>query len=797
MISQVALRALMRVELRQLRRNAGRSWLIVLLVAVPVAAIVGGSTLQLITGQTAEERRANLMGSADVLVTAEGDAGLEQARELLPQGSSSSFVFRGYRQLTARGRRLATQLIAAQAGVFDEGGLGFGQLIFERGRSPANEGEVALSPLLLAGLDLELGANVAVDGQSRVICGVVQDPEELNSALMLQVLSDADGRAASSLLVTSADNSELAAKLRDAGFAVLVGDEVEGPDGFEQLVIFVVGGLGLLEAALVVAAAFSVGLRRRQREMGLLAATGASAKGIRLALVLSAVGLATIGGVIGSAVGAVAAFCVHPYFDGWNQRLNGDFEISAIHIAAAVLLGILVSVLAVAIPTHTASKLAVREALGGRRPLTKKSSGWLLMGLCMLLLGTASLFYSMRAGGRLTGVFLTLGSAFGVMGFGCCSPWILEQIARIAGHLPLPWRLAVREAGRFRARNGPVVTAILAGMAISVTFAALFASLRQLPAFQQKMMPDDWLLVEGPGAELASGQLADELGARVRAPLTAAHSDGRGVWGIERDKEGASVRADWVALATPELLELLGVGPAEEILAGVELLYFHDCDEEHSLFVKSRGGAEVELTRVKCMPAPLSRRCPSFALGVEAALDFAFESGPPPGNELIPWALRLDQAVEQAEFDRASELVAGHAGTSVDAGFLHAAPTQSFYRFVLLICHITGLIVLGVATALSSVESSADTKVLQTVGAPPKLLRGQLAARVAYLAILGCVLAIPAGMFPAWGLILLASVPLELVLPWPEILITVLGLPVTAYCGAWLLASRPQWKFSS
>jgi len=107
---------------------------------------------------------------------------------------------------------------------------------------------------------------------------------------------------------------------------------------------------------------------------------------------------------------------------------------------------------------------------------------------------------------------------------------------------------------------------------------------------------------------------------------------------------------------------------------------------------------------------------------------------------------------------------------------------------------VTGLLVLGVATALSAAESAADAATLHAVGARPRSLRGLAAARSAYLALLGCLLAVPAGLLPLVGLLAAADVPLAFRTPWAELALVVGGLPCLAWAGTWLLVdpTRPS-----
>jgi len=791
-----ALRALFRVELRQLQKNRGRSWLVMLLVAAPVAAIVGASTLLQITVPSAEENRVATLGQATLQVQPVGDLTLARAREMLPEGVRSTTVANTRVYVRSGSLQIAARASHYEPGALEPGGLAEGMLVLVEGRAPAEPGEVALSKVLLAHLRKSVGETVLIDELSCEITGSALIPDSISAAFVLCALQPGQEERQSTLLV-EADDAEVkafTARWKKQGYEVVKRAQISGPDGFEQLIVFVIGGVGLLEAALIVAAAFAVGLRRRQREIGLLSATGADRTAIRFALVSSSGALALAGGLLGAVLGIIISALFHPHLDGWNGRLNGPFELVPLHIVAALSLGILSAVLAVAIPSRSASKIEVKEALGGRRPVTTGSSRWLALGVVMVAGALTLLLTSVKMEGPFAASSLLGGSILGVLGFGACSPWLLDRLAHLAGRLPLAWRLAVRDAGRFRARNGPVVTAVLAGMSISVTVAAMLTSLRRMPNFELAMMRDDWLVIEGLGAEQVAERLGSEFTLVASAPLSAAHSRGRGVIAATEPRSSDNAHASWIACGEPELLSVLGVIDDQPEYQSAGLVALHDHREAHTGASFPRLPEGTVAPELDCLHAKRVVRAPGFVIARAELERLEFEPGPPPGSRMIPWIVRLDQPISREDLERAEAIASESAGTTIDAQLLHLSPTRSFYRFVLLVCHATGLIILCVATTLSAVESAADARVLETVGAPPSLLRAVVSARTTYLAILGCVLAIPAGMFPAAGLISLASVPLELVMPWPEILITVLGLPLTAYCGAWLLASLPKKK---
>jgi len=469
-MTRAALRALLRVEWRAALRHRGRAALVLALVAVPVAAMVGGSALLVTVRETPEERRAAVLGQAALRIDVKDEDGARLLTPELPAGARVTSLAYGRGRLTHGGTARETETIALEGRELDSGGLLVGLLELVEGRAPRAESELALSPALAEALAVRPGARIELDGRAHEVCGLVRRPAELRGEFAL--VTPPTG-AARTWLVDHPEAELLAMRLRALGLDVTERARLGQPDPLEEILVLVTGGFGFFECALVIAAAFAVGLRRRQREIGLLAASGAGRRELRVTLLLSALGHALLGSVLGVAVGALGAWALHPFLDGWNGRANGALEFSALHAGAALVLGALATLAAAVLPAFGATRLSIRVALAGRRPVTEGARGWLVTGSLALLLGVALLVLGTRAGDLGAALAVLGGSVLAVLGFGALSPALLGGLARLAGPLPLAWRLAVRDAGRFRARNGPVVTAVLASMSVSVMLAVI------------------------------------------------------------------------------------------------------------------------------------------------------------------------------------------------------------------------------------------------------------------------------------------------------------------------------------
>jgi type IV secretory pathway TrbD component len=72
-------------------------------------------------------------------------------------------------------------------------------------------------------------------------------------------------------------------------------------------------------------------------------------------------------------------------------------------------------------------------------------------------------------------------------------------------------------------------------------------------------------------------------------------------------------------------------------------------------------------------------------------------------------------ALDEAQAERAVEVAALHAGTSVGAAALNRSPGASALSVVLWLCIAMGLVVIFVATSLSSIESATDARIFHSV----------------------------------------------------------------------------------
>lgn len=801
------LRALLRIELREMQRHVRRTTLLALLIAIPVAAVVGGSILGRTTEQTLEERRRQTMGDADLMVELPSSyEELVAAHQILSEATTTALSLWGVGSVRTRAeegraqRQLQVEEIAI-APLAESASLGASFFDLVSGELPVNAGEVALSSGLLDSLGVEVGDDVLLDyGGWRRIAGEVVNPESLDRPFLLRTAAAVEHRGEGFTLakLPKSARETTAEALRAAGHEVLLREEVQASTDEAAWVVAILGSVGFFEASLIMAAAFLVGLQRRQVEVGLVAAAGATPNAIGLSLLVSSALLAFASGVLGSAFGLLGALAVHPFLDPLNGRINGPLEIHWLAAVAGLLVGVLTALLASVVPAVRASRRPIKESLSGRRPRGDRGFLFGVVGAVCIVVSLGLLLFAPRTSAVLGAAAIICGSILGMLGFGIASPTFLALLARSASRLPLAWRLAVRDAGRFRGRNGPVVTAILAGMSMSVTVALLTASIdRKIDELPQTYRTDQ-LLVAGPAAESVSREIEGALQASAAAPLQAAYLGAEPIR-VRQAGSDPETRGQWIAIGDDEALRALGVDRRPEGSEGhllqlgapdAGLLGLLGRDESTQIddaveLSTWRVGMPLAALPVTTVSMGETVRDPLFFVDRATAETRGWTAGPPLDRTVTPWLIRLPQAVADKEIEAARQLAAAAAGTEIDAQLLKRRPTQGFYQLTLGLCMLTGLIVLLVATSLSAAESRRDEELLEVLGAAPATQRQHRAARAAYLATLGCTLAVPAGFFPVIGLFESSNLPLEWVIPWRALALAALGLPLFVYFLTW------------
>jgi putative ABC transport system permease protein len=523
-------RSLTRLAWRDARRDRWRSLLIVVLVAMPVAGLGAAVTLFDTIAASPEERARDILGQADARIDGFGPTDGEIRDEVerrVPDGTKIEIRSFASDELLLPAQRVPVRLTDS---ALEGDALSVGRYRLLDGRAPG-DAEVALTRRLLETTDLAIGDRVAFEGLGEV--------EVVGEALNREVLDDrrvivAAGSLEDPAAPVEVDHREALVAFPSmhgdaASFFLDDGNEAVAPEwGFwtreeiltsrftdgQRTVAVVVGGLAAVEVALIVGAAFAVSVRRRQRELGLLAAAGATTRHVRRVVLLTGGTAGVIGAVLGTVLGLIAMVVATPWLDMIAGREVAGLRIDPLWLLLVAALGIASTLAGAWWPARSVARLPITVALSGRRPSPSPSVRGLRAGIGLALVAVTVLALSVFVHGTaLAWVFLA-GSVLLVLAVGLSSPWLLEQLGRLAPRLPAGPRLALRDAARFRTRNGPVLTAAMAGLAASITVVTIATSVERSSG--QELLPHleaEVMQIQGAGHAPAAEAIAAELGA--------------------------------------------------------------------------------------------------------------------------------------------------------------------------------------------------------------------------------------------------------------------------------------------
>jgi putative ABC transport system permease protein len=835
-----ARRAVIRWALRLLRREWRQQALILALITAAVAATFVASAVATATqpATTAE------FGTAQDAAIFSGPAAKVSA------------------QVAALARRfgrvdvLANQSIAIPGSVQafslraqdPHGAFGQPLLALVSGRYPSGPGEVAVTSGIASDLHLSAGGTWTINGVSRKVTGIVENPQNLVDEFALV----APGQVTSPDQVTvlfnagGVDPGKIGPNVTDAARAA--NGNIINP----ETISLTAATLGMLLIALVGVGGFTVLAQRRLRSIGMLAAQGATERNIRLVVRANGVATGVAGAVAGLVIGFVGWLIYLPTAQSSSHHVIGALQLPWTVIGISLILAILASYFAASRPAKAISRVPVVAALSGRPPAPKKTGrlavpvGTAFLIAAFLLLGVAGATPG-NGGGQSTGMgALVLGFVALTVAIVALSPSGLALIARLGGRFPVAVRLALRDLARYRARSGPALAAIslstLIAVIICVASAARFGNV--LDYAGPNLAPNQLAVYTpaGPHGGLAQGSSPSQgnpndpsAGGTVKikqgppsaaqptaAQLAAMQSIAKALGAsapITLETTNASLNhaapgRSWsgpIYVATPQLLAAFGISasqvhPDALILTarpGLDTMPLMQLDYDN-------GSAAAQATQqagtrdadpfacppAVCLAGPTIQTVSALPAGTSAPNTVITEHAITAlglGSKIVTtgWLIQAPSALTPAQIASARQAAAA-AGLSIESR--NSIPSLStIVNDATLFGIALALGILGMSVGLVRSEAARDLRALTATGAAPRTRRTLVATTALALALTGAVIGVASGYLAAIGffrtnsldqLSALSSIPVA------NLLLILIAMPLFAGAASWLLSGR-------
>lgn len=685
------------------------------------------------------------------------------------------------------------------------GTLGGPRLALLEGDYPTGD-QVAVTDGIAELLDLEIGGSLPADGRSRTVVGVVENPANLRDEFVLVAPSSAGdlGNVSDVTILVDATDERVRALRIPSGGSLEIASGQANSDLMAAVGVLVFETVALLFVALIAAASFIVIAQRRMRQLGMLAAIGATQKQLRLVVLVNGVLIGLVAAVIGAVIGfvgwvALAAFVEEPV----GYRIDA-LDVPVWLIAGAMLLAVVASTAAAWWPARNVARVPAVRALSGRPPeprpvhrATALAAGFALAGTACLVVGGD--LVAGEAVGWTDALLLVTGTVAIAVAMLLASPMAIRVLAACTWRLPVTVRLAMGDLARYRARAGAALSAISLALGITVAIVALTgvahasADEGNLAGNQVMVRAHDGPFIPEAAdiarLEAAADRIRAAFGNGTITPLEAAVDpamepdpsfDGLQAVSLGRRFEDGWTDVSLIYVATPKLLGFYGyelgkIAPGTLVITREkgDLAIVGEAQKRRTLVEAGRNAEAL---------APGYGSIPGTFI-TEAALRERGWVAAPAGQ----WLIETEAAPTTEQLATARELAAG-AGLTVEVRDAQGG-LGALRRGATAVGVLVALGVIALTVGLVRGEAGRDLRILAATGATRRQRRSLTAATAGGLAVLGAILGIAAAYL---GLAAGFARHLDELSPVPVVPLAVilLGLPVLATVVGWLASGR-------
>ncbi|MER6002123.1 FtsX-like permease family protein [Nonomuraea angiospora] len=834
-----AFRAALRISRRDALRFKGRTALIMVMIGLPVLVITAVLTGAATTSITLRDQLDSQLGAADARINTlpfripvDQSADGETTSQNGPQGRGEPWTPAEIGTLL-QGRLLRYQSNVVQARLAD----GYGSVdVFEadlrdpltrgmrrlvEGRFAAAPGEVAVSPALIDS-GVRIGDTIKTwrpDRTVRVV-GVAEHPNRPGVREML-ALPDGllphqnDGNSSGWLIDTAAPVQwPDVRRLNKAGLAVnsrviieRSGADGSGPrdlHGLVELGVAVV--LIVTETVLLAGPAFAVGLRRRRRELAVIAAQGGSGRHLKTIVLADGLVLGGAAALLGAALGIGAGLAGEWFAARRLDWTHGPADVPWAQVLGVAALGVVSALTAAIVPAIQASRQSPVHVLAGRAAVdTSGRAGRPVLGAVLVLLGLVASGIALHRGM----LSVALASTLVVFGLVALMPWLVQATGRLAGRLPLPLRLSVRDASRHRVRTASATAAVMAATMGAVTLGiGLNSDYADQEAKRNSIVPADTTVIR-------AWKTDDQGWARVRALVQQKLPGVSLVNGLDaKDAQGNPLS---LSVALPDgCTSTSPCDPRDHDFGSVEV-----ADEEVLAFLQKRRDPQAAAALAAGKAVVLSsgpvrdgvikiqvdddwdRTKTVTTLRVPAVAAAPAEVGQTgvliPPSVLTQAGLKVLQRTFYAAYaDVDDQQLTTEIRVLIgDQAYALAERGNAESRFVTLMILLAAALVLVLggtfaATGLAAADMRPDLDTLSAVGGTARVRRLVVAAQAAYISGLGALVGLAAGTVSGialtWPLTRKVYGTMELfnpgtttiAVPWLFLAGVVVGLPLLA-----------------
>ena len=667
------------------------------------------------------------------------------------------------------------------------------------GRYPTSAGEVAVTDAVADIFEVGIGATLHIDADALTVVGLVENPSDLNDEFALVESSQARTPESVTILVGGSQD-QLQSFRAPSGASVLAVARPGNEDVLAAVGALTVASVVLLLVSLVAAAGFVVIAQRRLRQLGMLAAIGATEKHLRLVMVANGVVVGAIAAIIGTSLALLGWILVVPSLEEAVGHRIDRFDVPWWLIGTSMGLAVVTATAAAWWPARAVARIPIVSALSGRPPRPQPARRSATVAGPLLVMGIGLLVLADDPLDGWNNVLLILaGTVALILGVVLVGPLAIRALAGIAGRSSVAVRLAIRDLARYQARSAAALAAIslalgIAAAIVIATSGALYATaaegnladtqllirIGEIPAQGDIAPIPDRTPAEVARLDTVVDDIADVLDQATVTPIEVAVApDFEGFGGLpavvltKEIEPGSNRILTFLYLASPEILghyevELETIRPETEVLTV----------ETGELWFEPMRPELVENSE-QLIPAYTS--LPGSFITPSALRQRGWESAP------AAWLVETTTPITEDHFTEAREMAAS-AGITVEARS-DQANLVALRTGATAVGILVAFGILAMTVGLVRSEADGDLRTLTATGATSGIRRTLTAATAGSLALLGAVLG-ATGAYLGFAAGYASHLATLLPVPLLHLIVIVIGLPLVATAAGWLLAGR-------
>ena len=553
----------------------------------------------------------------------------------------------------------------------------------------------------------------------------------------------------------------------------------------------------MIFVAVVALTAFLVLAQRRVRQLGMLAAIGATQRQVRNVTVIHGLIVGGIAAVLGTAAAGVGWIVTGSLIALASGRRVSWGSVPLWLILTPGLMGMIASAIAAWWPARTMARVPIVRALSGRPPDPPPGRRPALAAVAALAVGVMCLRFAHQRNALL----MITGLAAMIASLLLTTPLAIRAVTARSGKLPVTGRLAWRELGRNQSRSAAALATVT--IAVGISTAAVVITAANAHPSTAGNLSDRQVLISTADTrdptviprrtasrtttlDTAAAQVAATLPNAALIPLSIAVDPAappsalaQATGGLDAAQavrqHGSQLSSYPVYLASPQLLTTLGSNAQQP--AATNGYYALDPSGTWSLLYSQR----------QPLPTPAALHTHAYTSLPQVLVSPAVAAAQHWTVVRAGWLLQTPDPLTPHQL-RAARTRAAAAGLAIQT-----RDPQTYLGRLRLMFTIGGititLAVIAIVLVLLRIQTAPDQRVLTAVGAPRRARRKIAATTATVLAALGALLGI-AGAYIT--LILAYSDTLNRLsnIPWTALTTIALGIPALALITAWLTAAR-------